>query len=278
VGSTPRRPFYTAFAWAYDLLIAGPVSSRCDFIEHTLVQRGGVLPGARLLNAGCGTGSYAIELARRGYRVTGVDVEPALLLQARTRAADLSASLTIETGDILDLPPDRRYEAILCRGVLNDLVADADRVQAFFSFARALDAGRVLILDVREWNATICRYRQEPIFERSVDLDDGTLTFRSVTHLEPDTRRLLVSERHTLVQGGVETTADHDFVMRCWEKEELAHHLARAGFGAITYAPDYALAPPVDGIASSLWPPGQPGLKKGRRWSIAALQAQSSMI
>ena len=46
-------------------------------------------PPARILDAGCGTGRVAIELARRGYSVVGVDVEPAMLDSARAKAPEL---------------------------------------------------------------------------------------------------------------------------------------------------------------------------------------------
>jgi SAM-dependent methyltransferase len=57
--------------------------------EATLVDAllGG--PPARVLDAGCGTGRVAIELARRGYETTGVDVDPALLDRARAKAPAL---------------------------------------------------------------------------------------------------------------------------------------------------------------------------------------------
>jgi 2-polyprenyl-3-methyl-5-hydroxy-6-metoxy-1,4-benzoquinol methylase len=70
-----RRPFYTEYAWAFDLLIDRPVRKECAVIAAWLIDRG-VLPGAEMLDAGCGTGRYALELARRGYVVRGVDLSP----------------------------------------------------------------------------------------------------------------------------------------------------------------------------------------------------------
>jgi 2-polyprenyl-3-methyl-5-hydroxy-6-metoxy-1,4-benzoquinol methylase len=72
-----RRPFYTDFAWAFDLLIDRPVVKECAVIATWLQQRG-VRPGAALPDAGCGTGRYSIELARRGYVVHGIDASPEL--------------------------------------------------------------------------------------------------------------------------------------------------------------------------------------------------------
>src|SRR5262245_44727721 len=56
----PPRPFYTEYAWAFDLLIDRPVRSEGRTIAAWLAERG-VSSGATLLDAGCGTGRYAIE-------------------------------------------------------------------------------------------------------------------------------------------------------------------------------------------------------------------------
>ena len=56
------RPFYSEFAWAFNLLIDRPVQKECQAIAAWLVERG-VVPGASVLDAGCGTGRYAIESA-----------------------------------------------------------------------------------------------------------------------------------------------------------------------------------------------------------------------
>src|SRR6195952_2895089 len=61
-----------------------------------------VEPGSGpVLDAGCGTGRVAIELARRGYTTVGVDVDPTLLDRARAKAPELEWHL----GDLADLPP-----------------------------------------------------------------------------------------------------------------------------------------------------------------------------
>jgi SAM-dependent methyltransferase len=57
-------------------------------------------PSGAVLDAGCGTGRLAIELARRGYTAVGVDVDPALLDRARAKAPALEWHL----GDLADLP------------------------------------------------------------------------------------------------------------------------------------------------------------------------------
>lgn len=61
-------------------------------------------PGARALDVACGTGNVAIPLARRGAVVTGVDIAPNLLDQARRRAAAEGLTVSFDEGDAEDLP------------------------------------------------------------------------------------------------------------------------------------------------------------------------------
>jgi ubiquinone/menaquinone biosynthesis C-methylase UbiE len=60
--------------------------------------------GARVLDIACGTGNTALPLARRGCIVTGVDIAPNLLEQARARAAAEHLAITFDEGDAEALP------------------------------------------------------------------------------------------------------------------------------------------------------------------------------
>lgn len=62
------------------------------------------LSGKRILDAGCGTGSFAVEAARRGADVVAIDVAPTLISLAATRLpSDLgTGSIELRVGDMLD--------------------------------------------------------------------------------------------------------------------------------------------------------------------------------
>lgn len=77
--------------------------------EAALVER--ERPG-RVLDAGCGTGRVAIELARRGIEVVGVDVDPSMLATARR----LAPGLAWVEADLVGLDLGRRFDVVVMAG------------------------------------------------------------------------------------------------------------------------------------------------------------------
>ncbi len=102
-------------------LLYAPVAER---LEATL-ERCGDVGGISILDAGCGSGRYAVELARRGAHVTGIDIAPAMLEVARARAevAGVADRCSFAQAGIEALEPDAGREIVLAIGVL-DYVAD----------------------------------------------------------------------------------------------------------------------------------------------------------
>ena len=64
----------------------------------------GVLPGARLLDVGCGSGTLALIAARAGAQVSAVDIAPNWIARARARAAVDKLAVDFREGDVDDLP------------------------------------------------------------------------------------------------------------------------------------------------------------------------------
>lgn len=65
-----------------------------------------------VLDAGCGTGRVAIELARRGVRVVGVDADPSMIATARERAPDLEWV----HADLTTLDLDQQFDVVVMAG------------------------------------------------------------------------------------------------------------------------------------------------------------------
>jgi ubiquinone/menaquinone biosynthesis C-methylase UbiE len=80
-----------------------------EFVDRLNIQ-----PGARVLDVACGTGNLAIPAARRGAHVTGADIAPNLLEQARQRAAAENLEIVFEDGDAEKLPyQDAQFDIVM---------------------------------------------------------------------------------------------------------------------------------------------------------------------
>jgi SAM-dependent methyltransferase len=82
--NAPRGDDYDA-RWRSLAATGQNVHGEADLVETLLRESG----GTRVLDAGCGTGRVAIELADRGFSVVGVDVDPGMLSAARTKRPEL---------------------------------------------------------------------------------------------------------------------------------------------------------------------------------------------
>jgi SAM-dependent methyltransferase len=81
---------------------------------EAFVQRLPIRAGMRVLDVACGTGNLAIPAARKSADVTGVDIAPNLLDQARARANAENLRATFEEGDAEQLPyPDGQFDLVM---------------------------------------------------------------------------------------------------------------------------------------------------------------------
>lgn len=219
--TTSTRPFYERFGWAYDLLVPDPIEPWIDAVTEVLGSHGLTTP-TRILDAGCGTGRHAEALTRLGHVVALVDASSTLLAVAKKRAPELEAT----QADLRCLDLGQRFDAVLCRGVLNDLLTDDDRDGAVRGLANHLDRGGLLILDARDADASVDRYSEPTTHRKILRTCAGDLVFSS--RVEASDGLLVCDERHEWRQPKGVVVAEHRFLMRPWTPDELRTRLRRA--------------------------------------------------
>lgn len=87
----------------------------CDFLETALALE----PNAKVLDVPCGNGRHSIELARRGYRVTGVDLSDEFLVLAERSASEAGVEAAFVRGDMRALDhavDEKEFDAAFCFG------------------------------------------------------------------------------------------------------------------------------------------------------------------
>src|SRR5688500_14689367 len=97
--------------------IAGDFAEIAKAIEEgaaQFVSRLDLEPGTRVLDVACGNGNTVLPAARRGARVTGIDIAPYLIEQAIDRAATAGIEADFEIGDAEALPyEDATFDAVV---------------------------------------------------------------------------------------------------------------------------------------------------------------------
>lgn len=114
-----------------------------DRIFDLVLTRPGPL---EVLDAGCGTGFLSFELATRGHRVTGVDFAPAMLAEARRKAAERAVSVRFEEADAEQLPfPEASFDLAISRHVLWTLPHPEAAIDEWIRVLRP--GGRLVVVD-----------------------------------------------------------------------------------------------------------------------------------
>lgn len=115
-----------------------------DFIEKEVNCDKNV----RILDIGCGTGRHAIELAKRGYNVTGVDLSHSQLEKAREKASIADVQATFKEADARSLAYKEEFglALMICEGAFPLMETDEMNFQILENAAKALIPGGKLIL------------------------------------------------------------------------------------------------------------------------------------
>lgn len=189
-------------AWKNFFDTIAPVYENEIFTRNTvaevdfLLEELQLLPGARILDIGCGTGRHAIELARRDFIVTGVDISPGMLAVARKNAVRAAVDVEFVECPAQDYVAGKKFDAVisLCEGALC-LFADEDNIWSkdmaiFANMANMLEPGRPFLVTVLNAFRLIRSITDAEAVAGGVDL--FTLTTRNVNSVDVDGQQVVV--------------------------------------------------------------------------------------
>jgi SAM-dependent methyltransferase len=109
------RAAWNGRAAGWDAMLEERPELRQNELEQALIGLA-LSPGMRLLDAGCGTGQWAVGFAVFGCEVTAIDFAPEMLARARAHADAAGVSIQFREGDFARIDdPNATYDAIHCR-------------------------------------------------------------------------------------------------------------------------------------------------------------------
>ncbi len=198
-------------------------------------------PPKRVLDIGCNAGLHAMEWARRGAEVVGVDSAPVAIDLARKRAAGMPRA-RFEVADLLEGRLDRwgQFDLITSLGGVFNCVSRADLIPVFQAVRSALAPGGVFVFDVLKWFEG-----SRKVFFRK----NGRGELRIVWEFTLDPTK----GRGRVVGHFVESGAVQDSERSFYTIPEVTTLLSLAGFAPITARGDLAFSIPPEQAEPSIF-------------------------
>lgn len=136
---------------------ARSVALELKFIHNQV----GIRTDFEILDVGCGDGLHAVELAKTGCSVTGLDLSRTLLEKGLEYANRHNAPVRFIEADMREMNFERRFDLIMCLNSTFGYFDDAENLRLLRAMARGLKPGGHLILDVinRDWVVAQCPER-----------------------------------------------------------------------------------------------------------------------
>lgn len=188
----------------------------------------GLAPGAAVLDLAGGYGRVGVPLAKRGYRVTVLDLSPDMLAVGRERASSAGVELTWLHADMREVPPAPQHDAVISLfSSFGYFEGDDENERVLHAACKSLRPGGMFLLDamnreVAIRNAPFSLWAEAP---DAVTLDEGQFDLAAGRGV---TRRIF----HDLRTG---ERKEYDFSVRMYTPPEYRNMLERAGCGEVTF-------------------------------------------
>jgi SAM-dependent methyltransferase len=235
----PQQDQFARIAPHYDALMANvPYALWAEYVRNLAALSGRPIgPGCRLLDLATGTGSVALEFARAGCIVTGIDLSAPMIEQARQKARNRGLNVQFLVRDLadFDLPPE--FDQAVCLYDSLNYMLDPTRLkQAFANARRALKDDGVLIFDVNTLHAL-----EAELFTQESP-PDAEVAYRWQSRYDSKTRISTIRMSFTVAGTGERIQIVHR--QRGYSDPELRSFLLGTGFGEVNAYDGYRVIPP----------------------------------
>ncbi len=199
-------------------------TGECDFIEKELDYD----KSLKIIDIGCGTGRHSIELTKRGYSITGIDLSEAQLRKARAKAEGGNLKIEFLKHDARNLPFDKRFDVaiMLCEGGFPLMETDEMNFEILKNVAQSLKSSAKFIFTTL--NGLF------PLFH-SIDDFHGTGTNEAGAHYKSDSFDLMTMRDYNVTTFTDDDGNEHKLVCneRYYMPSEIKWLLQSLGFRKI---------------------------------------------
>jgi SAM-dependent methyltransferase len=241
---------YDAYARVYDR--SGQIIYALKMLPYLddLLARHGFI-GDSAVDVACGTGTLALALAQKGWRVYGVDASPGMLAQARQKARELERPVEVTwlQADMRDFSLPRPVDlAVSTYDSLNYLLTPGDLGRAFRSVAGALRPGGLFAFDMNTERAF-----QETWDDSLFFVEDEDLAIVHQGVYRPEEHRARTTITGFVRRGELYERFQEIHVERAYGRDEVAAALKEAGLTVTASYACFSFDPAGDDSRRIMW-------------------------
>ncbi|SDD42845.1 class I SAM-dependent methyltransferase [Sporomusa acidovorans] len=182
-------------------------------------------PGQSILDLYCGYGRHAIELAKQGFEVTGVDATQDFLDIAAQKAQEANVNITFTKEDMRELNYVQNFAAVINMFAAFGYFTDDENANIIKLVVKALQPNGLFLIDLlnRDWmvHNNLNRYWRHPsgeyVLTYKVELEKGIVTMK----------RQLINQ----VTG---TKTQYQFVLRAYSLPEMVKIFRSSGLSVLS--------------------------------------------
>ncbi len=187
-----------------EIFVKGTIGE-CDFLERELNNDRSL----KILDVGCGTGRHSIEMSKRGYSMTGIDLSESMLSKAREKAGQENIQVDFLQHDARQLPFAGEFDiaVMFCEGGFPLMETDEMNFNILQSVAKSLrEPGKFIFTTL---NGLFPLYHSVQAF-CAAGAQDGNATYRS------NTFNLLTFRDHNVTE--IEDDTGNKKILECNER------------------------------------------------------------
>jgi len=247
-GRSVSEGIYEGYARVYDRSGQRAFSVRMvPYVERLLGGRG--VEATSLADVACGTGTFALAMAAKGWDVVGVDASGAMLAQARAKAENQGADVRWLQQDMRELRLGREVSVITCLyDSLNYMLTSGDLVAAFRAAYRNLWPDGWYLFDMNT------AYAFATMWDGDTYVHDGPdLTVLISGAYDEYRQRVRATVTWFERRGSLWAKGSEEHVEQAYPLEHVAMHLQDAGFVVEECYDCFTLQKPDDETTRILW-------------------------
>lgn len=221
------KAFDKKYAEYYDMFNQGKnYREECDFLE-TMFKKYSSNEVKSILDLGCGTGLHDLELSKRGYEVTGLDLSENMIEVANSRKNE---KLTFHIGDMSNFFLNKKFDACICMFAAFGYLNDNSQIKSAIDCIKShLNPGGLFIFDA--WNGLGVMKELPTSRTKTAQANDLNIIRRSHPTLLPVEHICKVRFDVTVLKdNNLVDSYSEDHNMRFFFPQELKKYLEDAGF------------------------------------------------